>query len=56
MSSEIGLVRRVDGLGRVVIPKTLREMMHINQDDPLEIVFDYKNEQLVIKKYEIEEV
>ena len=33
-----GIVRRIDDLGRVVIPKEIRRTMHIREGDPLEIL------------------
>ena len=33
----IGIVRRIDNLGRVVIPKEIRRTMRIREGDPLEI-------------------
>jgi len=33
-----GIVRRIDDLGRVVIPKEIRRTMHIKEGDPLEIM------------------
>lgn len=44
-----GIVRRVDELGRVVLPKELRKVLNINEKDPLEIYTD--GEQIVLKKY-----
>jgi len=44
-----GIVRRIDDLGRVVIPKILRSDMHINEGDPLEIYL--RNGEIVIRKY-----
>lgn len=35
-----GIVRRVDDLGRVVIPKEIRKYLHIREGDPLEIFTD----------------
>ena len=32
-----GIIRRVDDLGRVVIPKAIRRIVHIREGDPLEI-------------------
>ena len=32
-----GIVRRIDDLGRIVIPKEIRRTMHISEGDPLEI-------------------
>ena len=44
-----GIVRKVDPLGRIVIPKEIREVMGINEGDSLEIVKD--NNQIILKKY-----
>ena len=44
-----GIVRRVDDLGRVVIPKEIRRTMRIREGDPLEIYTD--NGCVVFKKY-----
>ena len=46
---ETGIVRRIDELGRVVIPKELRKTMRIKEGDPLEIFTDA--ETLMLKKY-----
>ena len=45
-----GIVRRIDDLGRVVIPKELRRTMRIREGDPLEIFTD-KEGELIFKKY-----
>jgi len=45
-----GIVRRIDELGRVVIPKELRRTMKIREGDPLEIFTD-NIDGLVLKKY-----
>ncbi|PLR80930.1 AbrB family transcriptional regulator [Bacillus canaveralius] len=44
-----GIVRKVDELGRIVIPKELRNTFEIQERDPLEIFVD--NEKIVLKKY-----
>ncbi len=44
-----GIVRKVDELGRVVLPMELRKVMDINIKDPMEIYVD--NEFIVLKKY-----
>lgn len=46
---ETGIVRRIDELGRVVIPKEIRKTLRIYEGDPLEI-FTQK-EELILKKY-----
>ena len=45
-----GIVRRIDDLGRVVIPKEIRRTMRIREGDALEI-FTGPNEEVVFKKY-----
>ena len=45
-----GIVRRIDDLGRVVIPKEIRRTLHIRQTDPLEIFTD-QNGEIILKKY-----
>ena len=45
-----GIVRRIDDLGRVVIPKEIRRTMRIREGDPLEIFTDREGE-LIFKKY-----
>jgi len=45
-----GIVRKVDELGRVVLPKELRTTLNINQRDPLEIYVD--GDSIILKKYE----
>lgn len=46
---ERGIVRRVDELGRLVIPKELRKTLRIREGDPLEIYAS--KDELVLKKY-----
>ena len=36
-----GIIRRVDDLGRVVIPKEIRRSLHIREGEPLEIYIDH---------------
>jgi len=48
----IGIVRKVDELGRVVLPKELRYTMDISEKCPLEILIDGRN--IVLRKYEPE--
>ncbi|MBR5153072.1 MAG: AbrB/MazE/SpoVT family DNA-binding domain-containing protein [Clostridia bacterium] len=45
-----GIVRDVDCLGRVVLPKELRDTMNIAQKDPLEIYVEGDN--IILRKYE----
>ena len=45
-----GIVRRIDDLGRVVIPKEIRRTLRIREGDPLEIYTD-SNGEVVFKKY-----
>jgi stage V sporulation protein T len=45
-----GIVRRIDDLGRVVIPKEIRRTLRIREGDPLEIFVDHDGE-VILKKY-----
>lgn len=45
-----GIVRRIDDLGRIVIPKEIRRTLHIRESDPLEIFTDREGE-IILKKY-----
>lgn len=45
-----GIVRKVDDLGRIVIPKELRNTLNISERDSLEIFVD--GEQIILRKYE----
>ncbi len=45
-----GIVRRIDELGRVVIPKEIRRTLRIREGDPLEIFTD-RDGEIILKKY-----
>ena len=45
-----GIVRRIDDLGRVVIPKEIRRTMRIREGDPLEI-YTARDGEVIFKKY-----
>ena len=45
-----GMVRDIDNVGRVVIPKEIRDILHIQKKDPLEILV--KDDMIVLRKYE----
>ena len=45
-----GVVRNVDALGRVVIPKELRKTLDIDLKEPLEVFVD--SEKIILQKYE----
>ena len=45
----IGIVRRVDQLGRIVLPKSLRERYSMNEGDPVEIIVSGDN--IILEKY-----
>ena len=47
--SETGVVRRIDELGRVVIPKEIRRVLRIKEKDPLEIFTE--NDSIIFKSY-----
>lgn len=45
----LGIVRRIDDLGRIVIPREIREYLHIEDGEPLEIFID--EDCIIFKKY-----
>lgn len=45
-----GIVRRIDELGRVVIPREIRERYHIKDGDPLEIFTE--DDKIVFRKFD----
>lgn len=45
-----GIVRRIDDLGRIVIPKEIRRMLRVREGDPMEI-FVNNNGEVILKKY-----
>lgn len=48
---QTGIVRRIDDLGRIIVPKEIRRTMHIKEGDPLEI-FLTEDEGICFKKYD----
>ena len=46
----IGIVRKIDELGRIVLPKELRKSLEIAEGDPMEIFVD--SNTIILKKYE----
>lgn len=50
MKLSTGIVRRVDELGRIVIPKEMRKSLDIDQKDPIEISID--GSSIILQKYE----
>jgi stage V sporulation protein T len=46
-----GIIRRIDDLGRVVIPREIRRSMHFHEGDPLEI-YTTDDGGVVFKKYQ----
>lgn len=49
----LGVVRKVDHLGRIVIPKELRKTMHLSEGQPLE--FFTEDGTLILRSYEVRE-
>lgn len=49
-----GIIRRIDDLGRVVIPKEVRRTLHIREGDPLELFVD--GDYVCFKKYNTTEL
>ena len=49
-----GIVRRIDDLGRIVIPKEIRGTMGIKEGDPIEMFIDAESGGLVLMTYHSE--
>ena len=49
---ETGIIRRVDDLGRIVIPRDIRRILCIKQSDPMKFFID--GEDIIIRKYKEE--
>jgi len=49
MMKATGIIRKIDELGRIVVPKELRKAMNIKEGDGLEIFVE--NETIILKKY-----
>ena len=47
-----GIIRRIDDLGRIVIPKEIRKNLKIREGDPLEILIDSKSGAVCLKPCE----
>lgn len=47
-----GIVRRIDDLGRIVIPKEVRRKFQIKEGDALELFIDEKDGEIIFKLYE----
>ncbi len=45
-----GIVRKLDQLGRIVIPKELRNTFYLKEDDPIEIYVD--GNDIILRKYQ----
>ena len=46
-----GIIRRIDDIGRVVIPKEIRRSLNIKEGDALEIIPNYNGTEFVIRPY-----
>lgn len=45
-----GIIRRIDDLGRIVIPKEIRKYLYIQEGDPMEVQYNH-NGEIIIRKY-----
>lgn len=51
MDNNTGIIRRVDDLGRIVIPKEIRRCLGIREGDPLEILADTSNRSISLRPF-----
>lgn len=49
---QTGIIRRIDDLGRIVVPKEIRKNLRIREGDPVEI-FTNNEGQIILKKYSV---
>lgn len=49
----LGIVRKVDQLGRIVIPKELRNTLHLETGSPMEIFVE--EDKIILRKYSVNE-
>ncbi|WP_318618275.1 AbrB/MazE/SpoVT family DNA-binding domain-containing protein [Sporosarcina sp. YIM B06819] len=49
----LGIVRKVDQLGRIVIPKELRGTLHLHTGSPMEIFVE--EDKIILRKYSVNE-
>lgn len=45
-----GMVRRIDDIGRIVIPKELRKLLNLEEGQPMELFID-NEKNIILKKY-----
>ncbi len=50
MKLSTGIVRRIDELGRIVIPKEMRKVLELKERDPMEI--EIEGTEIILRKYE----
>lgn len=50
-----GIVRRIDDLGRIVLPKEIRRTLNVNEGDAMEIYVDDAHNGIFLCKYQCEE-
>lgn len=50
MKISTGIVRRIDELGRIVIPKEMRKVLELKERDPMEI--EIEGTEIILRKYE----
>ncbi len=50
MKKSTGIVRKLDVLGRIVLPMELRNQLNLHEKDPIEIFID--GSSIILKKYE----
>ncbi|HAH96722.1 MAG TPA: AbrB family transcriptional regulator, partial [Firmicutes bacterium] len=51
MLKSTGIVRKIDELGRFVLPMEMRKMMGIEIKDPMEVYFDSETQSIILKQY-----
>lgn len=47
-----GIIRRIDGLGRIVLPREIRNILRLQEDDPLEMFI--RDDALILIKHNVQ--
>ena len=55
MEVDTGIIRRIDELGRIVIPINIREELEMKEKEPIKLLIDKENKRLILEKYSITE-
>ncbi len=53
MIEDTEIIRRIDLLGRIVIPINIREELEIKENTPMKLLIDRENKRIILEEYKI---